>query len=52
MHSGVVWNTVILQHVKCGEGQKAVELFWKMPLDCDQGGATCCNFDQIAECVC
>jgi pentatricopeptide repeat protein len=30
----VTWNTMILGHVKCRQGQKALELFWQM----QQGG--------------
>ncbi len=29
----VTWNALILRHVKCGQGQKALELFQQMHLE-------------------
>jgi pentatricopeptide repeat protein len=49
-HNVVAWTAMILGHVKCGEGQKALALSDKMQQE--NGSPRTCQFCGCSECLC
>ncbi len=49
-HNVVSWNPIILGHVKCGEGQRGMELFQQMQHE--GGAARPFHLCGGAECMC